>query len=158
MCIRDSFNIVALDVSEDMISKARENAARCGVEDKISFVLANGASLPFADKSFDIVMSYASLHHWFRPVAVFDEVARVTGETGYAIIRDNRRVYHNPIWRVLIWMACRFMNKRHRENWPKVIMASYTVPEIREILGRSKLKNCLVRSDFVFIDLCIESG
>lgn len=151
------FDIVALDISTDMIDKARENARRCGIDDRISFIHATAAALPFADNSFDIIMSYASLHHWFEPVTVFDEVARVTKAEGLAIIRDNKRVYQNPFWRAVIWGICRFMNKRHRENWPKAILASYTIPEVRELLSRSGLSDYRVRSDFVFIDLCIES-
>jgi ubiquinone/menaquinone biosynthesis C-methylase UbiE len=151
------FDIVALDISDNMIEKARENARRYGVENKIKFLVSTAAALPFADDSFDLVISYASLHHWFKPVTVFDEVARITRETGYTIIRDNKRVYQNPVWRGLIWFITRFMNKRHRENWPKAILASYTIPEVREFLSRSRLRNYRVSSDFVFIDLCIES-
>jgi ubiquinone/menaquinone biosynthesis C-methylase UbiE len=151
------FDIVALDISENMIRKARENARHYGVENRIRFLVSTAAALPFADNSFDLVISYASLHHWFQPVSVFDEVARVTRETGQAIIRDNRRVYQNPVWRALIWLVSRLMNKRHRENWPKAILASYTIPEVHEILSRSRLKDYRISSDFVFIDLCIES-
>jgi len=151
------FDIVAVDISENMIRKARANAGRCGVADRIDFIVTTAAALPFADSSFDIVISYASLHHWLEPVAVFNEVARVTGETGFAVIRDNKRVYQNPVWKAIIWFISRFMNRRHRENWPKAILASYTVPEVREILSRSRLDGYRVKSDFVFIDLCIES-
>lgn len=151
------FDIVALDISENMIKKARENARHSGVENKIKFLVATAAALPFADNSFDLVISYASLHHWLKPVTVFDEVARVTRETGHAIIRDNRRVYQNPVWRALIWLVSRLMNKRHRENWPKVILASYTIPEVGDILRRSRLQNYRVSRDFVLIDLCIEA-
>jgi len=151
------FDIIALDISENMIKKARENAGRSGVENKIRFLVATAAALPFPDNSFDLVISYASLHHWLKPVTVFDEVARVTRETGHAIIRDNKRVYQNPVWRAIIWFISRFMNRRHRENWPKAILASYTIPEVREILSRSRLNGYRVSSDFVFIDLCIES-
>jgi ubiquinone/menaquinone biosynthesis C-methylase UbiE len=140
-----------------MIKKARENARRYGVENKITFVVGTAAALPFADNSFDLVISYASLHHWFQPEVVFNEVARVMKATGRAFIRDNKRVYQNPLWRAIIWFIARFMNRRHRENWPKAILASYTINEVREILNRSNLVDCRVRSDFVFIDLCIES-
>lgn len=150
------FEIIALDISESMINKARENARRCGVENNIKFLVSTAAALPFADNSFDLVFSYASLHHWFEPVTVFDEIARVIGETGHAIIRDNKRVYQNPIWKAIIWLISRFMNKRHRENWPKAILASYTIPEVRKLLGRSSLSDYQVSSDYVFIDLCIE--
>ena len=151
------FDIVALDISENMIKKARENARWSGVENKIRFLVSTAASLPFTDNSFDLVISYASLHHWLEPVAVFDEVARVTKETGQVIIRDNKRVYQNPVGRAIIWLISRFMNKRHRGNWPKAILASYTIPEVNEILSRSRLSNYRVSSDFVFIDLCVES-
>jgi len=151
------FDIVALDISRNMINKAQENARLCGVENKISFINATASALPFNDNSFDLVISYASLHHWFEPVTVFNEIARVTCETGHAIIRDNKRVYRNPFWKTIIWLISRFMNKRHRENWPKAILASYTIPEVRDILSKSKLNNYRVKSDFVFIDLCIES-
>jgi ubiquinone/menaquinone biosynthesis C-methylase UbiE len=151
------FDIVAVDISKNMISKARENAGHSGVADDISFIVATAAALPFADSSFDLVISYASLHHWLDPLAVFNEIARVTRETGRVIIRDNKRVYQNPLGKAVIWFVTRFMNKRHRQNWPKAILASYNLPEVSEILGRSKLDGCRVRSDFVFIDLCIES-
>jgi ubiquinone/menaquinone biosynthesis C-methylase UbiE len=151
------FDIVALDISENMIKRARENAKYCGVENKIKFLVSTAAALPFADNSFDLVISYASLHHWLKPVAVFDEVERVTEKSGHIIIRDNKRVYQNPVWRAIIWFISRFMNKRHRENWPKAILASYTIAEVREILNRSRLKGYRISSDFVYIDLCIES-
>ncbi|MBN1177243.1 MAG: class I SAM-dependent methyltransferase [Dehalococcoidales bacterium] len=152
------FDIVAVDISANMIRKAKENARRAGVEDKIKFMVGTAAALPFADDSFDIVVSYASLHHWFEPVTVLNEVARVTHEDGLAVIRDNKRVYQNPAWKAVIWVMTRFMNRRHRENWPKAILASYTVPEVREMVSRSRLHDCKVSSDFVFIDLCIESS
>lgn len=151
------FNITAVDISQNMIRKAIENAREAGVADRIKFLQCTAAALPFPDNYFDAVISYASLHHWFEPIAVFNEVARVVKKTGSVIIRDNKRVYQNPFWKCIIWFVSRFMNKRHRENWPKAILASYTIPEIKEILSQSLLRDCLVSSDFVFIDLCIES-
>lgn len=150
------FDIVALDISENMILKAKENAKLAGVSQKIKFLVATAAEIPFASDSFDLVISYASLHHWFHPVSVFNEIARVTRKSGIAIIRDNKRVYDKPLWRAAIWLVSQFMNKRHRENWPKAILASYTVPEVKQLLSQSQLSNYHVHSDFVFIDLCIE--
>jgi len=152
------FNIIAIDISENMIRQATENARQAGVEHRIKFLVSTAAALPFPDSYFDLVISYASLHHWFEPVAVFNEVERIVKETGNFIIRDNKRVYQNPFWKSAIWIISRFMNKRHRENWPKAILASYTIPEVKEILGKSRLRNWRVSSDFMLIiDLCIES-
>jgi ubiquinone/menaquinone biosynthesis C-methylase UbiE len=151
------FDIVAIDVSENMLKKAEENARYVKNGDRIKFLEANGAALPFPDNSFDLVISYASLHHWFDPVLVINEAARVVKDTGRIIIRDNKRVYDDPFWKFVVWTGSRFMNKRHRENWPHAIMASYTIPETREILEKSALKDYRLTSDFVKIDLCIES-
>ena len=152
------FDITAVDISENMIKRAVDNARQAGVEDKVRFMVSTAAALPFPDNSFDLVMSYASLHHWLEPVTVFNEVERVVKKSGSFIIRDNKRFYQNPLWKAVIWFISRFMNKRHRENWPKAILASYTIPEVKEMLKRSQLRDCRVTSDFVYIiDLCIES-
>ena len=153
----EHFDIVAIDISENMLRKARENAKNAGVADRIEFLHCTAAALPFRQNYFDAVISYASLHHWFKPVAVFDEVARVVKNTGNVIIRDNKRVYQNTLWKCIIWFISLFMNKRHRENWPKAILAGYTIPEIEDLLSQSQLHNCRVISDFLFIDLSIES-
>ena len=57
--------------------------------------------MPFADGSFDLVISYASLHHWRQPAAVINEIMRVLKENGRVIIRDNRRVTGQPFWEVV---------------------------------------------------------
>ena len=152
-----NFHITGVDISENMVRKARENASISGVEGKIQFLNCTAAALPFPDNSFDLVISYASLHHWSDPIAVLNEVARVTTKTGHIIIRDNKRVYQNPLWKCGVWLVSRFMNKRHRENWPKAILASYTIAEVKDLVSQSGLNYCKVKSDFVFIDLCIES-
>lgn len=151
------FDITALDISPNMIKKGKDNTTRLKNGSRIEYIVSTAAALPFADGSFDLVMSYASLHHWRAPVTVFDEIARVTKVNGLVMIRDNKRVYHYPLWRAAIWCMCRFMNKRHRENWPKVIESSYTIPEMHDIVSRSQLTDYRISSDFVQIDLCVES-
>jgi ubiquinone/menaquinone biosynthesis C-methylase UbiE len=151
-----NFEITGLDISPNMLQKAAENARQAGVADKIKFVQANADNLPFPDGSFDLVISYASLHHWFRPAAVFKEAQRVAKKGGAVIIRDNRRVYGNPFWEAFIRVISLFMNRRHRENWPKAILASYTIPEVKAILEGSGLKDYHVGTDFIKFDLCVE--
>jgi ubiquinone/menaquinone biosynthesis C-methylase UbiE len=152
-----NFEIVGLDISENMLEQARKNADKAGVGNRIKFVLATAARLPFQDNSFDLVMSYASLHHWSNPVGVLNEAQRIARSNGRIVIRDNQRVYGNPFWEAFIWTISRFMNKRHRENWPKAILASYTVPEVQAILRESNLKNYRIYTDFIKFDVCVET-
>ncbi|MFA5309424.1 MAG: methyltransferase domain-containing protein [Dehalococcoidales bacterium] len=152
----NEYEITGLDVSQDMLARAKENAKAAGMNGKITFIKGNGAALPFPDKSFDLVVSYASLHHWANPEQVFAEARRVVKEGGAVIIRDNRRVYGNPFWEVFIRGLSLFMNKRHRDNWPKAIMSSYTLPEVQEIIHKSGL-DYRVGLDFIKFDLCVET-
>jgi ubiquinone/menaquinone biosynthesis C-methylase UbiE len=152
----NNFRITGLDVSENMLKKAQENIEKAGVQDKVQLVSANADSLPYPDGYFDLVVSYASLHHWFRPERVFREAQRVVKKGGLVIIRDNRRVYGNRFWETFIRVLSLFMNRRHSENWPKAIMASYTLPEIKDILKAAGL-NYSVRTDFIKFDMCVES-
>ncbi|MDP2917364.1 MAG: class I SAM-dependent methyltransferase [Dehalococcoidia bacterium] len=152
----NQFDITGIDISENMVRKAIENAQQAKTGDKTKFAVADAAALPFRDKTFDLVVSYASLHHWRDPAAVFEETARVVKDTGRIIIRDNKRVYRNPCWRAFIWLISIFINRRHRENWPKAIMACYTMPEIKEIMQKVRSKNYRVTSDFIRFDMSIE--
>lgn len=151
-----NFKITGLDISENMLKKARYNANAAGVNNKIEFVRATASSLPFPDNTFDLVMSYASLHHWLEPVEVFNESQRVVKEDGRIIIRDNQRVYGNAFWEAFIWGISRFMNKRHRNNWPKAILASYTLAEVKAMVKESRLKDYRVSSDFIKFDISVE--
>jgi len=73
--ILPSLQIVGIDVSPAMIAIAQKN-----VEDSrltnVTFRVMNGNALAFADNSLDMVISTDALHHWKRPVMVFDEIYR----------------------------------------------------------------------------------
>ena len=140
-----------------MIVKAIDNSIKSGTETKTGFITANASTIPFPDNYFDLVISYASLHHWRDPISVFNEIARVTKNKGMVIIRDNVRVSNSIFWKSAIWLFTRFMNRRHRENFPKVIRSCYTISEIAEVLQKSNLRNCRVSRDFIRVDISIES-
>ena len=152
----NTFQVIGLDISENMLKRARKNAIEAGVENKIRFVQATASKLPFPEKSFDLVVSYASLHHWLNPVTVFNEAQRVVKNEGIVIIRDNRRVYGSPFWETCIWLVTRFMSNSQRKNWSKAILASYTLNEVTALVKESRLRNSRIDTDFVKFDLFIE--
>jgi ubiquinone/menaquinone biosynthesis C-methylase UbiE len=153
-----NFDIVALDISPDMLQSAQKKALQARVADKVKFILGSASFLPLADESFDLVISYTSLHHWKQPVNVFNEIQRVVKPRGTFIIRDNRRIYGDKFWELFVWKISCFMTKARRENWRKVILSSYTIPEIKEVLKKSALKNYTCKTDFVGFDISIETG
>ena len=80
-----------VDIDEGMIARARRKAARLpqsGQVGRPQFVVADVTSMPFADASFDLVVSSYAVHHWPDRQAGFAEVMRVLRPGGRAVIWD----------------------------------------------------------------------
>jgi ubiquinone/menaquinone biosynthesis C-methylase UbiE len=80
--------LVGIDVSRPMVDKARQNMVAAGLSDAIEIREGNADRLPFADSSFDIVVSTGSIHHWKEPIAALDEAYRVLRPGAYALMYD----------------------------------------------------------------------
>jgi SAM-dependent methyltransferase len=80
--------VTGLDIAPDMVERARSLAARSGVADLVAFQVGDVAALPFADASFDVVVSTLSAHHWPNPAAGLAEIHRVLRPGGIARIYD----------------------------------------------------------------------
>ena len=79
--------IDAVDLSPEMIEAARSTA---GPDARIAFAEADVAALPFADGSFDLVVSSISQHHGVDPAAGMREIARELRPGASAWIYDFR--------------------------------------------------------------------
>ena len=74
-------SVTCLDYSEDMLAQARHRFARAGL-DHVVFVQGDVGSLPFADASFDIVLSMNGFHAFPDKKAAFQETTRVLKKGG----------------------------------------------------------------------------
>lgn len=81
--------IDAVDLSAEMIERARRGAADAGL-DGITFEVADVARLRHPDDTFDLVVSTASQHHWADPRGGMAEVGRVLRPGAQAWIYDFR--------------------------------------------------------------------
>ena len=50
--------VAGIDISEDMVTRAKERARREGVEDSIEIRKADAQALPFQDNTFDVITSF----------------------------------------------------------------------------------------------------
>lgn len=81
------------DLSGNRPEATLENARREGVRERVEIQTADMRALPFADASFDVVVSRAAIHNLYdagdraRAIA---EVARVLKPGGHALIEDIR--------------------------------------------------------------------
>ena len=77
--------IVGVDLSAKMLEIARE---KCQAHPNVTFCIASAAALPFADHSFDVVVSASALHYFDQPVLSLGEMRRVLKPGGSVVILD----------------------------------------------------------------------
>ncbi len=82
------FQITGLDISPSMVAKARQNMRNSGLSEVIDIKEGEAAKIPFAENTFDVVISTGSVHHWKEPVACLNDIYRVLKHGGYALMYD----------------------------------------------------------------------
>jgi ubiquinone/menaquinone biosynthesis C-methylase UbiE len=129
--------IIGLDISETMIGIGRRNVAEVGLSERITFRQGDAARMPFDDAEFDFVVSSGSLHHWSKPLQVFDEIYRVLKPEQPALISDVRR----DAPREKVDEFCRHINSYiMRWGLRHSIREAHTPESIEELLSRSPFK------------------
>jgi ubiquinone/menaquinone biosynthesis C-methylase UbiE len=89
LCARESSaHIVAVDLADHMLSIAKANVAKAGLEARITLQKIDAKGLPFADGTFSAVVSNTVIHHIAEPAAVLAEMARVLAPSGRLFVRD----------------------------------------------------------------------
>lgn len=148
-------HMTGIDLAEKMLADARQSAHRVGMEYQVDFRLGNVEEIPFPDRSLDLVISTASLHHWADPLKVLNEIERVLKPGGAYYVFDLRRDMALPFY-MLIWFATQFIvpTALHRVNEPMSSRnASYTVQELADLIRQSRLRNGQVTTGPIWIVL-----
>ncbi len=90
--------VVGIDLSPGMIEQARSKVPADGA---MRFETAGVEQLPFADGSFDLVLSTISFHHWADRAAGLREVSRVLRRAGVFILAD---IFLGGPFHPLLWL------------------------------------------------------
>ena len=85
------FEIVAIDLSEQMLVLGRENVARAGLSERIRFERVDAKATPYEDGAFGATISNSIVHHIPEPARTFAEMWRVTKKGGLLFVRDLHR-------------------------------------------------------------------
>jgi ubiquinone/menaquinone biosynthesis C-methylase UbiE len=129
--------VVAADLTAEMLQRAVEKRDAEGMAFPAP-VCANGRSLPFADASFDAVVSIRVLHLFPTPHlgAFVDEMRRVLKPGGVLLIEFNSP-FAGFGWAMgrEIWRRVRFGRKPRHYLWPQHIDALFGGMEERTVYG-----------------------
>jgi SAM-dependent methyltransferase len=88
------YEVTAIDISPVAIERARAEAAKLGVADRIDFQVMNAESLKFPDGNFDMICGTGVIHH-LELDASLRECARVVRPDGRVAFVEP--LGHNPI-------------------------------------------------------------
>src|SRR3954470_8133313 len=80
-------HVTGIDLTPAMIGKAREHAAALGLTN-VNWHVGDVLPLPFADRSFSVVVSRFAFHHFVDPLGVLREMARVCTRPGRIVVAD----------------------------------------------------------------------
>jgi ubiquinone/menaquinone biosynthesis C-methylase UbiE len=103
--------VTLFDLSEAMLAVAREKVARENLQASVDFLSGDMVHLPFADDSFDVVLSTYSLCPLYEPVKGALELYRVTKPGGLLGIGHSTAPRQRLVKRLADWvedMAWRF--------------------------------------------------
>jgi ubiquinone/menaquinone biosynthesis C-methylase UbiE len=148
---RPALRVVGLDLAAQMVEQARGQALRADLDGRGLWPQGDGHCLPFADGSFDLVVSSFALHHWQDAVRVLDEIARVLAPDGHYYIADVCREA-NLSQRFFAWGSIPFVSLPLGRylgygGYYESMRASYTRDEARILLARSALAPGEVETD-----------
>jgi ubiquinone/menaquinone biosynthesis C-methylase UbiE len=128
-----------IDIGAESVRICREKFAAVNITE-MELREADGADMPYADESMNIVVTSLSLHHWTEPLRVLDEIYRVLKPGGLLVLFDMRRDCRR-FWHWLLGLATRVVVakplRKVREPLGS-LLAAYTLEELKELMIKTK--------------------
>lgn len=124
--------IVATDISPEILAVARERIKKAGFEDSVRFVACDAIAAPFANGAFDVVTCSLALHHLTVGTAqgAIREMERLAG-IGF-IVND---IYRSQGAWIMAWVLTRLTttNRLTRHDGPASVYRAFTPAELKRI-------------------------
>jgi ubiquinone/menaquinone biosynthesis C-methylase UbiE len=146
---RDSrMRVTGLDISKTFVELARKNAAEAGVP--VQFQHGNASEMPFAERSFDLLVCRAAFKNFSEPEKALKEMRRVLRPGGTGVIIDLRRdATMKDIKRAVDGMGLNAWNRWLTNGAFRFMLLrrAYTKPELEKMLDRAGHKTVEVRTN-----------
>jgi ubiquinone/menaquinone biosynthesis C-methylase UbiE len=131
-----SVRVVAIDMAQHMLEVGRRNLDKAGLTERIELKLCDAKHMPFADHSFDAVMSNSIVHHIPEPFAVLAEMARVVKPGGSIFVRDLLRPKDAAALVSFVKTYAGDANAHQQKMFGESLHAALTLEEVRAMVTR----------------------
>jgi ubiquinone/menaquinone biosynthesis C-methylase UbiE len=126
--------VVAIDLAAHMLQVGQANVERARLADRIRLQLCDAKRMPFADATFDWVMSNSIVHHIPEPASVFAEMTRVVKPGGVLFVRDLLRPVDESALRGFVHKYAGDANAHQQQMFGDSLHAALTLEEVRAIV------------------------
>lgn len=137
---QSDYDIVAIDLSENMLKIGQKNVRRAGMEGRINLRLLDAKNMPIADNSFDMTISNSLVHHLPEPFPFFVEIRRISKADAGLLIRDLNRPETEAEVEALVAKYAVDSSERQKKLYRDSLHASLTIEEVEELVRRSGLE------------------
>jgi ubiquinone/menaquinone biosynthesis C-methylase UbiE len=134
-------SVTGIDLDENLINKAKELAKKKGLENKLSFKVANAENLPFSDNEFDVAIFQAVLIMVSNQKKAIREAIRIVKPNGYIGILELTWKKQPPkeFFEEAKENICEFFqNAKTSENWRRLIFNS----NLEEVVSKTYEMEC----------------
>lgn len=128
-------HITAIDLAEEMLRVARRNVAAAGLTGSIALERVDAKSMPFADATFDAVISNSIIHHIPEPLSVFREMKRVVRPGGILLVRDLLRPADPSTLERIVRQYAGPANPHQQAMFRDSLNAALTLSEVQHLLA-----------------------
>jgi ubiquinone/menaquinone biosynthesis C-methylase UbiE len=136
--------IIASDLSKNMLLIASKNVEQAGLQKQISLELADSKQLPYQDGQFDMVISNSIVHHLPDPLPFFLEIKRVLKPNGAIFIRDLFRPTDEATMNALVDSIGDDYDEHQKMLFRDSLHAAFTLNEVKEIVQNAGLERVKV--------------
>ncbi len=148
------YHVTGLDISKTFVEIAQANARQANAQ--VAFRQGNASDMPFAAETFDFIICTAAFKNFTQPVQAIAEMHRVLKPGGKALIVDLRGdASRADVDRLVKQMGLNRVNS-FMTHWAFRLMLlknAYTPEEIRQIVARTKFRQCDIHSDTVGMEI-----
>jgi len=133
--------VMAIDLASHMLQLALRNVLQAGQQESIKLEQVDAKDLPYADGTFDVVMSNSIVHHIPEPLAVLREMARVLKPGGTMFVRDLLRPDEVGTVDRLVVTYAGDSNPHQQKMFRESLHAALRLDEVRDLLSQSGLSS-----------------